>query len=123
MILKRHKSGIPAVLGALASLVLAGFAIHCSGDQTSLGDRADAEPRRGGSAVLGSISDVDSWNEYTSQQSFAGNVLRRIFLRLAQDNGQGPENPANFEPLLARSWEIAEDGRSLTFELPLPSSS
>jgi peptide/nickel transport system substrate-binding protein len=74
-------------------------------------------PRQGGTLVLGSISDVDSWNEYLSQQSFAGNLLRRIFLRLAQEQGAGNSSPLAYRPLLAESWEFSEDGRTLTFRL------
>jgi len=117
MILIRHESGIRRTFGVLGWVALALLAVGCSSEPAAVGNLADPEPCRGGSAVLGSISDVDSWNEYTSQQSFAGNVLRRIYLRLAQDNGQGIENPTNFEPLLAESWETAEDGLSLTFAL------
>jgi peptide/nickel transport system substrate-binding protein len=78
---------------------------------------AESSPRRGGTAVLGSISDVDAWNEYVSQQTFAAGLLRRIFLRLAQDTGQGVEGPQGFEPLLAESWSRSADGRTLTFHL------
>jgi peptide/nickel transport system substrate-binding protein len=77
----------------------------------------DGPSQGGGTAVLGSISDVDSWNEYLSQQSFAGNLLRRMFLRLAQRAGDGPDGPLSFTPLLAESWEFSEDGLSLTFKL------
>ena len=93
MILIRHESGIRRTFGVLGWVALAVLAVGCSSEPAAVGNLADPEPCRGGSAVLGSISDVDSWNEYTSQQSFAGNVLRRIYLRLAQDNGQGIENP------------------------------
>ena len=117
MILNRRKSRNRAVAGSLLLAALALLAVGCSNKPAVVAERDDREPERGGSAVLGSISDVDSWNEYTSQQSFAGNLLRRIFLRLAQDNGHGTENPLNFEPLLAESWEISEDGLSLTFVL------
>jgi len=67
--------------------------------------------------VLGSISDIDAWNEYVSQQAFAGGLLRRIFLRLAQENGRGLETSDGFEPLLAESWESSPEGPTLTFHL------
>jgi len=67
--------------------------------------------------VLGTISDVDSWNEYVSRQSFAGNLLRRVYLRLAQEPGDGQQRPEDFAPLLAESWEASDDGRALTFRL------
>jgi peptide/nickel transport system substrate-binding protein len=117
MILYRRKFGYcgPA---AVAGLVLwVGLSLGCAIEGDGVVEVASDEARRGGTAVLGSISDVDSWNEYTSQHSFAGNVLRRIYLRLAQENGQGIENPANFEPLLAERWEDSDDGLALTFVL------
>jgi peptide/nickel transport system substrate-binding protein len=102
-----------ALLGLGLALVLG-----CSGPRAP-GAEPDASdpPRRGGTAVLGSISDVDAWNEYVSQQSFAVGLLRRIFLRLAQDTGQGVETAQGFEPLLAESWTRSADGRALTFRL------
>lgn len=74
-------------------------------------------PSRGGTAVLGSISDVDSWNEYTSRQDFAAKLHRRLFLRLAREQGDGQTGPASYEPQLAESWTLSDDGRSLTFRL------
>jgi len=108
----RRRLGSRAFLGA-ALLWLLGCA-----DPAAPQPAAGADPpRRGGTAVLGSISDVDAWNEYVSQQSFAGGLLRRIFLRLAQENGRGLESPDGFEPLLAESWDSSPDGRTLTFHL------
>lgn len=97
---------------AAAAILAAAILLACMGCGTD-----DAPSGGGGTAVLGSISDVDSWNEYLSQQSFAGNLLRRIFLRLAQRVGDGPDGPLSFTPLLAESWELSEDGLSLTFKL------
>jgi peptide/nickel transport system substrate-binding protein len=103
----RHEHSASAAVALAAVLMLA--CIGCgSGDSTSQG---------GGTAVLGSISDVDSWNEYLSQQSFAGNLLRRIFLRLAQKGGEAQDGPLSFTPALAESWEFSEDGLALTFKL------
>jgi peptide/nickel transport system substrate-binding protein len=67
--------------------------------------------------VLGSISDVDAWNEAVSAQSFAANLHRRLFLRLAREKGDAGLTAASFEPELATSWTVAEDHRSLTFHL------
>ena len=117
MILNRRKFGFRKALWILTLTALGLLAGGCTDERPAGGARDDSTPRRGGTAVLGSISDVDSWNEYTSQQSFAGNLLRRIYLRLAQDNGRGIGDPTNFGPLLAESWESAEDGLSLTFVL------
>jgi len=89
----------------------------CSGREAPGPAAAAAEPSRGGTVVLGSISDMDSWNEYTSKQSFANYVLRRIFLALATGQGDGENGPESFEPLLAETWEHSADGRAITFHL------
>jgi peptide/nickel transport system substrate-binding protein len=102
---------------AVTGLLLASL-VGCGGPaEPEPPQAAERQPRMGGTAVLGSISDVDSWNEYTSQQSFASNVLRRIYLRLADDTGRGLEDPRYFEPSLAEGWEQAEDGLAITFRL------
>jgi len=67
--------------------------------------------------VIGSISDVDSWNEYLSRQSFSGNLLRRIFLRLAEAQGNQNDQPQDYRPQLAESWRFGDGGLSLTFTL------
>ena len=99
-------------------LLLALAGTGCSSPAPPPPDTAKTqEPSRGGTAVLGSISDVDSWNEYTSRQDFAGKLHRRIFLRLARERGDNQDGPGSYEPLLAESWSSANDGRSLTFRL------
>ncbi len=88
------------------------------GCRSGAGEPPGAEgPHRGGVAVLGSITDVDAWNEYVSAQSFAVGLLRRIHLRLAQELGDAAEHPASFEPLLAESWSFSDDRLVLTFRL------
>ena len=99
----------------LAGLSLASLLACGGGTSETSGGRA--APRSGGTAVLGSISDVDSWNEYVSQQSFANTVLRRIFLRLAAETGDAGKGPPGFEPLLAESWSFSEDRLALSFRL------
>jgi peptide/nickel transport system substrate-binding protein len=110
----RRPRSIPA--RALAALILIA-AVGCGRSDGPGPPAATDGPRRGGTAVLGSISDVDAWNEYLSQQSFAVNLLRRIFLRLAREPGPGQGGPGDYAPLLAESWESSADGLSLTFRL------
>ena len=74
-------------------------------------------PARGGTAVLGSITDVDAWNEYLSRQTFAVGLLRRVYLGLAQELGDASDHPPSYAPLLAESWQPSEDGLELTFRL------
>ena len=106
-----HSSRFPAYALLLCVVV------SCSGTAEVDTGQAAPAPGRGGTAVIGSISDVDSWNEYVSRQSFAGNLLRRIYLRLAQEQGDDQEHPQTYGPLLAESWSFSEDGLALTFTL------
>ena len=101
---------------ALLIAALLGFA-GCSKDELSGAAPRNETPQRGGTAVMGSITDMDSWNEYVSRQSFAHYVLRRIFLRLAHEREAGEGRPESYVPALAQSWEWSEDGLSITFTL------
>jgi len=102
-----------AVVCLAVLLLLSG----CRGGDTPLSLAKEVSPARGGTAVLGSISDVDSWNEMCSQQTFANDLLRRIYLRLADPLGDSRDHPPTFEPSLAESWRASDDGRSLIFRL------
>jgi peptide/nickel transport system substrate-binding protein len=73
--------------------------------------------KRGGTLVVGSTVDADAWNEYLSQQTFAINLLHRIYARLAQEQGDASLHPPSFAPLLASSWSFSPDGLTLTFKL------
>jgi peptide/nickel transport system substrate-binding protein len=108
----RAAVGVPLALLALVLLPTG-----CS--RESAGERvpAAAEPRRGGTAVLGSISDVDSWNEYLSHQTFAHDLLGRIFPPLARKIEGGPGGAESFRPELAESWTTSDDGLAITFRL------
>jgi peptide/nickel transport system substrate-binding protein len=98
-------------------IVALALILGCRGAATPESPPAATTPQRGGTAILGSITDMDSWNEYVSRQSFANYVLRRVFLRLAQEAGQGEDGPGTFTPVLAESWEPSDDGLSITFRL------
>jgi len=102
---------------AEGSLLLLLVGAHCGCGTEAGVSSPNGEPRRGGVAVVGSISDVDAWNEYVSAQSFAVGLLRRIHLRLAQELGDAAEHPPSFEPLLAESWSFSDDRRRLVFRL------
>jgi peptide/nickel transport system substrate-binding protein len=104
-------------------LLLLGCALACSSVEDPAGPSADAartgaaEPTRGGTAVLGSVTDVDAWNEYLSRQTFAVGLLRRVYLGLAQELGDSAQHPPTYAPLLAERWEWSDDGLELTFHL------
>jgi peptide/nickel transport system substrate-binding protein len=94
--------------------------VGCGGHDDEVTPAEKVVPRhdkRGGTIVLGSITDVDSWNEYLSQQSFSASLLRRIYLRLAQPLADRQEHPQSYGPQLAESWEFSDDGLTLTFKL------
>jgi ABC-type transport system substrate-binding protein len=108
----------PALHRVVAVGVLALAALACgSGERSASAARSGSEPQRGGTLVVGSTVDVDAWNEYVSQQTFAINLLRRIYARLAQEQGDTREHPPSFQPLLAESWTFSDDRRALTFRL------
>ena len=91
--------------------------LACAGGDEAPGVPLDETPKAGGTLVIGSITDVDSWNEYISQQSFANFLLRRVYLRLAEQKAGPLSHPDGYEPSLAESWEASEDGLQLTFRL------
>ena len=116
----RHRLDIrfgPHLAGSCLLMLALLLGTGCGTDQPPEPTANAAEPSRGGTVVLGSITDMDSWNEYTSRQSFATYVLRRIFPGLATGEGDGGNGPESFEPLLAESWERSEDGLTITFRL------
>jgi peptide/nickel transport system substrate-binding protein len=104
-------------LGAIATGLLVIVASGCGGTVPVEPEEAGPEPRAGGTAVIGSISDVDSWNEYLSRQTFANSVHRRIFSRLVRERGDCRDRPYAHEPELAESWTVSDDGLTLTFRL------
>ena len=104
----------------LVPLVLALAAAGCGkGDAPASASASPvpSAPVRGGTLVLGAITDADAWNEYVSQQTVAINLLRRMYLRLAQEQGDTKDHPPTFTPLLANSWTTSDDGLTITFSL------
>jgi peptide/nickel transport system substrate-binding protein len=72
-------------------------------------------PRRGGTAVIALGAEPRSLMPYTpgAQRTPAPDVLGLIFPQMTVTE----PDLVTFSPLLARSWEWAADGRSLTFHL------
>lgn len=105
---------VPIFLSLLAIL-----ALSCSSPPDDRpGVPADRDtPRSGGFAVIGSISDVDAWNEYLARSAFTTGVLSRIYERLARPAGPGDDGLPTYEPRLAESWTFSDDGRTLSFAL------
>jgi peptide/nickel transport system substrate-binding protein len=101
--------------GALIFLLACGCGGGPGAPTPSAGN--EPAPQRGGTLVIGSISDADAWNEYVSQQTLAQNLLRRIYARLGQEQGDARLHPPTFEPLLASSWSFSADRLVLTVKL------
>jgi peptide/nickel transport system substrate-binding protein len=109
------RSGVrrfPALLASVLVVASCGV-LACRG----AGSPAERLARAGGTAVLGSTVDVDSWNEYLARQSFSSNLHRRIWPRLARERGDVRDHPPTLEPDLAESWAFSEDGLALTVRL------
>ena len=79
--------------------------------------REAPKPTAGGTLLVGTISDVDSWNEYLSAQSFAVGVLRRMYLPLAQQAPARAGTSSAFEPALADAWSSEDAGRTIRVRL------
>lgn len=105
---------------ALVVVLLLALAACGPGDDgaPAAGGEAPGEPRRGGTLVIGTISDIDGINELTvaSTQTF-DDVAFRMFLHLLAENPDFTEHPATFKPQLASSWEWSADHTELTFHL------
>ena len=105
---------------ALFLLPIAFFSILQSCQRTEQGSKGmetASEPQPGGTVVIGTISDIDSFNEYTAHGVFSVQVIKRLFLRLMREGSDFAEHPPTFEPLLAQSWEFSKDRKEITFHL------
>jgi peptide/nickel transport system substrate-binding protein len=67
--------------------------------------------------VIGVRSDVTSFNVYTATNAFSQEIADLLYLRLAEEQDDFASGPPTFRPALARSWELAGDGASLTVHL------
>lgn len=82
------------------------------------GAAADATPRRGGTLVIGAISDIDGVNELiTGSSRMTDEIVFSMFVHLADEQPNFEERPPSLEPELAESWEWSEDHLELTFHL------
>ncbi len=110
------KSKILVLLLTCIALLVLPFSCGTS-ERDSKTDAIPQEPQRGGTVVIGTISDMDSFNEYTANGVFAVQVLKRLFLKLMKEGADFADHPPTFEPLVARSWEFSEDKKAITFHL------
>ncbi|MFN2433407.1 MAG: peptide-binding protein [Gemmatimonadota bacterium] len=77
------------------------------------GDEPEGEPRRGGTLVITHPGDFDSMNPLVSTDSDAMEAMRHLLFMTLVTYG----DDLNVEPYLAESWEVADDGLSLTFRI------
>lgn len=98
--------------GFAPALVLLAFAAGCGGGADAGGG---ANGRGGGirTAVVGMFSDVDGFNEFTSTDANATDIMERMLymplLRWGKD--------LRIEGRLAKSWQQSEDGLVITMQL------
>ncbi len=115
-------SGRPARLLALALAAALGtwaaLAAGCGGRAGHTAPGKPAVPRRGGTAVIGALGDLQSVNELLVPANNATTeTVDRIFLRLFEEQPDYDKGPPTFAPLLARAWERSADHRALTIHL------
>lgn len=68
--------------------------------------------------VIGSVSDVDSFNELLSLGVFfTSGVIDRMFLSLLEEQPDYQERPPTFRPRLASSYEFSPDRKVVTIKL------
>ncbi|MEX2582866.1 MAG: ABC transporter substrate-binding protein [Gemmatimonadota bacterium] len=102
-----------SVLLALAIVLVALAA--CSGGDGSQAVFEDVPPedRYGGTAVIGSISDIPDMNPLTSTETLASEMQQHVlFLPVV-----GYDENFQPQPAFARSWEVNADTSMLTFHL------
>lgn len=67
--------------------------------------------------VIGKLADIENWNPYLADSSFAEDVLGLIYPTLAVEQPDYEQHPPSFRPWLASSWDISQDGLAITFHL------
>lgn len=103
------------MLQTFCRIVLLGLVLAACGDAGSDSSTpADAgDPVQGGTVVVSRVSDFDAFNQFVSTDYDTGQVLRYMLytplVRLDDD--------MEYEPYLAESMELSDDGLTLTFQL------
>jgi peptide/nickel transport system substrate-binding protein len=103
-------------LGLLVGLL---SAAACGRDDTLRQPTTATEaPRRGGTVVIGTITDLQTVNEAIASPSIFNRwIIDRMFVRLLEEQPDFKEHPPTFAPRLAESFEWSEDHLRLTFHL------
>jgi peptide/nickel transport system substrate-binding protein len=74
---------------------------------------ASRAPDDGGTVVIGLAAEPDNLIDAVSTTNVAQNVIDQMFLTLTELG----EDLESYDPLLARSWDVSEDGKAITFHL------
>lgn len=78
----------------------------------------DGEPRRGGTLVVGTVSDMGGVNEVVNRSNRAfADIAQRMFLNLLEEQPDFADHPPTMAPALAESYEFSDDHLTLTFRL------
>jgi peptide/nickel transport system substrate-binding protein len=102
-------------MGSVLLVLLALLSLAACQDRRSDRDgaaAADEQPVAGGTAVVAIADEPDVLNSLVRTSAVAGTVLSLISTGLAE---LMPDQ--SWEPRLAESWEIASDGRAITYRL------
>jgi peptide/nickel transport system substrate-binding protein len=67
--------------------------------------------------IIGIQSDIQSWNPFLAEDATSEELLTLVYPSLAVEQVDYRQHPPSFVPSLAESWELSEDGLSLTFML------
>jgi peptide/nickel transport system substrate-binding protein len=89
----------------MIAVICAAAILSCSGEKQSA--------RRGGTLVVGEISDFESLNPMGTSDAHARDVYNLLLLSLLDEQGDF----LTFKPRLAESYEFSDDRRRLTFHL------
>ena len=98
----------PAPIVALLALSACG-----SPEQRAPAPEEVGDPVDGGTVVIGVIAEPDNLLDATSTTRVATDIIQQMFASLTQ---LAPDLES-YEPDLAQSWEVSEDGLSVTFHL------
>ena len=115
----RSRSARPLFAALLVLLLVAG----CNGNgddgtATAPTPAAAADPRRGGTVVIGWSAAPTGVNELITQgTAVTTEVVRQLLPQLLEEQPDFEEHPPTFRPLLASSYEWSPDRRTITFHL------
>lgn len=105
--------GSRALMGL--TLVLALVVTGCGGGGGTVGEKPESAgtPKRGGTLVIGVISDFDAFSDFVGTDYETKEAVRQmLFMTLVQY-----DEDLKLQPYLAESWEVADDGLSMTYHI------